>query len=171
MSSRWDGFDQLSSLRDAMGGLLDRSMLFGDRGEHGAGAAPRAQSVPANVFEAEDVLMVIVPMPGLQEEDIAITVRGTTITLEAGERADLKPESGKRYLRQEWHYGPYQRTLELPYAVDAESAEATFDNGVLIGRIQKAETERLQRIQLKTTNPAGAGQRRAWQAGEPTRQP
>ena len=171
MSSRWEGFDHVSGLRDAMGGLLDRSMLFGDRGEHDAGAAPRAQSVPANVFEAEDFLMVIAPLPGVQEEDIDITVRGNTVTLAAGARADLKPESGKRYLRQEWHYGPYQRTLELPYGVDAESAEATFDNGVLTVRVQKAETERTHRIQVTTTRSAGAGQPGAWQPGEPTRQP
>ncbi len=171
MSSRWEGFDRLSGLRDAMGDLMDRSMLFGDRGERGAGAAPGGQSVPVNVFEAEDILMVIVPMPGLQEEDIDITVRGTATTLAAGERADLKPESGKRYLRQEWHYGPYQRTLELPYAVDAESAEATFDNGVLTVRVQKAESERSRRIPVKTTSPSGSGQPGGWQAGEPTRQP
>ena len=110
-------------------------------------------------------------MLGVREEDIDITVRGNAITLEAGERADLKPESGKRYLRQEWHYGPYQRTLELPYAVDAESAEATFGNGVLTVRVRKAETERLHRIPVKTTSSAGSAQPGAWQAGEPTRQP
>src|SRR5215207_2173947 len=170
MSSRREGFDPVSGLRDAMGGLMDRGMLFGDRGERGAGAPPRAQAMPVNVFEAEEFLMVIAPMPGLREEDIDITVRGNTITLEAGERADLKPESGKRYLRQEWHYGPYQRTVELPYAVDAESAEATFGNGVLTVRVQKAETERIRRIQVKTTSPAGPAQPGAWQAGELTRQ-
>jgi HSP20 family protein len=146
-------------------------MLFGDRSERGAGAVPRDQSVPVNVFEAEDFLLVIVPMPGLQEEDIDITMSGNIITLASGERADLKPESGKRYLRHEWHYGPYQRTLELPYAIDAESAEATFGNGVLTVRVQKAETERSHRIPVKTTSPSGAGQPGAWQAGEPTRQP
>ena len=164
MSGRWEGFDRVSGLRDAMGGLWDR-------GARAAGAAPDAQAVPVNVFEAEDFLMVIAPMPGLREEDIDITVRGNAITLAAGARADLKPESGKRYLRQEWHYGPYERTLELPCAVDAESAEATFGNGVLTVRLRKAATERLQRIPVRTTSPTGAGQPGTWQAGEPTRQP
>ena len=125
--------------------------------------------MPVNVFEAEDFLMVIAPMLGVQEDDLDITVRGTTIMLEAGERADLKPASGKRYLRREWHYGPYRRMLELPYAVDADSAEATFDNGVLTVRVQKAESERSRRIPVKTTSPSGSGQPGAWQAGEPTR--
>ena len=170
MSSRWEGFDHLTGLRDTMGGLIDRSMLFGDRGERGTGQQS-AQAVPVNIFEGEDFLMVIAPMPGVQEDDLDITVRGNTITLEANERADLKPESGKRYLRHEWRYGPYRRTLELPYAVDADSAEATFHNGVLTVRVQKAETERLRRIPVKTTSPSSSGQSGQWQAGDPTRQP
>jgi HSP20 family protein len=172
MSSRWEGFpDNFTSLRDAMSRLIDQSMVFGDRGERGE-SQQSAQSVPVNVFEAEDFLMIIAPMPGLHEEDVDITVRGNTLTLEGRERADLKPESGKRYVRHEWRYGPYRRMIELPYAVDANSAEATFDNGVLTVRVQKAETERVRRIQVKTTRPAGSGQpgqSGQWQPGQPTR--
>ncbi len=171
MTNRWEPFDHLTGMRDTVGRLFDQHSPFGGRSEGGDGPQGGVQSVPVNIFEAEDLFMIIVPMPGLQEEDIDITVRGTTITLAAEERADLKPESGKRYLRQEWHYGPYQRTLELPFAVDAESAEATFGNGVLTVRVRKAETERLHRIPVKTTSSAGSTQPGAWQAGEPTRQP
>jgi HSP20 family protein len=154
MSSRWDQFDnQFTSLRDAMGRLFDQSFTLGNRGD-ASDATAGAQTVPVNVFESEDVLMIIVPMPGLQEDDIDITVRGNSLTVEGQERADLKPESGKRYLRHEWRYGPYRRMIELPYAVDASSAEATFDNGVLTVRLQKAETERVRRIQVKAS--AGA---------------
>lgn len=150
MSNRWDQFDnQFTSLRDAMGRLFDQSIIFGNRGESSEASAG-AQTVPVNVFESEDALMIIAPMPGLQEDDIDITVRGNSLTVEGRERADLKPDSGKRYLRHEWRYGPYRRMVELPYAVDANSAEATFDNGVLTVRLQKAETERVRRIQVKT---------------------
>jgi HSP20 family protein len=149
MSSRWDQFDnQFTSLRDAMGRLLDQSFTLGGREGGGEGSAG-AQTVPVNIFEAEDILMILVPMPGLQEEDVDITVRGNSLTVEGKERADLKPESGKRYLRHEWRYGPYRRMIELPYAVDANSAEATLGNGVLTVRLQKAETERIRRIQVR----------------------
>jgi HSP20 family protein len=156
MTSRWDRFDdQFTSLRDAMGRLLDQSFTFGGRGE--GGEAQGAQTVPVNVFEAEEILMILVPMPGLQDEDVDITVRGNTLTVEGRERADLKPESGKRYLRHEWRYGPYRRMIELPYAVDANSAEATLGNGVLTVRLQKAETERIRRIRV-SSGSAGAGE-------------
>jgi HSP20 family protein len=167
MTSRWDRFDdQFTSLRDAMGRLLDQSFTFGGRGE--AGEAHGAQSIPVNIFEAEDVLMILAPMPGLQEEDVDITVRGNTLTLEGRERADLKPDSGKRYLRHEWRYGPYRRMVELPYAVDANSAEATLGNGVLTVRLQKAETERIRRIRV--SSGTGAGSEGDTQRIQPTEQ-
>lgn len=157
MTSRWDRFDdQFTSLRDAMGRLLDQSFTMGGRGE--GGDAQGAQTVPVNVFEAEEILMILVPMPGLQDEDVDITVRGNTLTVEGRERADLKPESGKRYLRHEWRYGPYRRMIELPYAVDANSAEATLGNGVLTVRLQKAETERIRRIRVSAGGGQGGGQ-------------
>jgi HSP20 family protein len=150
MSSRWEPLDNLTSLRDAMNRLFDQSVVFGGRGESGGPAAgAAAQTVPVNIFEAEDVLMITMPMPGVQDEDIEISARGNTLTVESRERADLKPDSGKRYLRHEWRYGPYRRMVELPYAIDANSAEATFGNGVLTVRLQKAETERVRRINVR----------------------
>lgn len=147
-SGRWEPFDQLTSLRDAMSRLMDQSFTFAGRGGEGVGA----QSIPVNIFESEDILMVTAPVPGLHEEDIEITTRGNSLTIEARERADIKPdETGKRYIRHEWRYGPYRRTVELPYAVDAGSAEATFGNGVLTVRLTKAATERSHRINVKTT--------------------
>src|SRR5215204_7650284 len=158
MSSRWDQFDnQFTSLRDAMGRLFDQSFTLGGRGEGGEQTGG-AQTVPVNVFEAEDILMILLPMPGLQEEDIDITVRGNSLTVEGRERADLKPDSGKRYLRHEWRYGPYRRMIELPYAVDANSAAATFHNGVLTVRLQKAETERIRRIRVSSASGSRTSQ-------------
>ena len=170
MSGRWEQFDNLTSLRDAMGRLFDQSFTFGGRGEGPEGSQSNVQTVPVNIFEAEELLMIFVPMPGLQEEDVDITVRGNSLTVEGRERADLKPESGKRYLRHEWRYGPYRRMIELPYAVDANTAEATFGNGVLTVRLQKAETERVRRIQVRSGQ--GQGQRsQGGQGGEQHIQP
>jgi len=152
MSNRWEPFDNFTTLREAMGRLIDQSMVLGGRGE-GEREGSTAQSVPVNIFEAEEVIMITAPMPGLQEEDIEISVRGNSLTVEGRERGDLKGGSGKRYLRHEWRYGPYRRMIELPYAVDASSAEATFGNGVLTIRLSKAETERIRRIQVQTVTP------------------
>jgi HSP20 family protein len=35
-------------------------------------------------------------------------------------------------LQREWSVGPYHRTVDLPFAVDATRANASYDNGVLV---------------------------------------
>ncbi len=166
MTNRWESFDHLTGMRDTMGRLFDQHSPFSGRGEGGDGPQGSVQSVPVNVFEAEDLFMIIVPMPGLQEEDIDISVLGNSLTVESRERADLKPESAKRYVRHEWRYGPYRRMVELPAAVDADSAEATLGNGVLTVRLQKAEAERAHRVQVRSGVGAGSEQGQRSQGGQ-----
>lgn len=145
MSGRWEPLDHFTSLRDAMTRLMDQSVIFAGKGSEGS-----MQTVPVNVFESNDTLMVMAAMPGVEEDDIEITARGNSLTIEARERADLKPnEPGKRYIRHEWRYGPYQRIVELPYQVNANSATAAFSKGVLTVRLTKAETERSHKINVK----------------------
>ncbi len=149
MSGRWEPFDQLTSLREAMSRLMDQSFTFAHRGGDGGAGA---QTVPVNIFEFEEALLVTAPMPGLQQEDVEISVRGNSLTIEGRQSGDLKPdETGKRYIRHEWRHGPYHRMVELPYAVDAGSAEASLGNGVLTIRLSKAPTERSHKINVKTT--------------------
>lgn len=157
MSSRWEPLEQLTSLREAMSRLMDQSFTFAGRGGDG-GSGSGAQSVPVNMFEAGDILMVTAVMPGVQEEDIDVTTRGNTLVIEAKERGDLKPEeTGKRYIRHEFRYGPYHRMVELPYAVDPNSAEATLGDGILTVRLTKAATERSHKINLRTSTAPTSG--------------
>jgi HSP20 family protein len=41
---------------------------------------------------------------------------------------------------REWAYGPYERSIELPFAVDAKRANLSFGNGVLTISLPKAGT-------------------------------
>lgn len=146
-SGKWDPFEQVTSLRDAMARLMDQSVIFGGQG--GRGEPSGNQTVPVNIFEGEEFLMVIAAMPGAQQEDIEISARGNSLTIEARERGDIKPnETGKRYIRHEFRYGPYHRTVELPYAVDPDNAEATLGDGVLTVRLSKAATEKSTKINI-----------------------
>ena len=89
-----------------------------------------ATAVPVNVFENDRELMIVAPMPGVAPEDISIDV------LDDGRltvRSRMHGEGQERisYLRREWSYGPYERTIELPCAVDAKRANVSYGNGVL----------------------------------------
>jgi HSP20 family protein len=109
-----------------------------------------ATAVPVNVFENDRELMIVAPMPGVAPEDISIDV------LDDGRltvRSQMHGEGQERisYLRREWSYGPYERTIELPCAVDAKRANVSYGNGVLSITFPKAGTTSSGRVLVQRT--------------------
>ena len=97
-------------------------------------AAGRPQQVPVNMYEAERAVVVVAPLPGVMAEDITVTVDDRVVTI----AADLRTKAPKDYLLHEWHYGPYERTVELPEGFGGP-AQATFGNGQLALRVERGE--------------------------------
>ncbi len=96
-----------------------------------------ATAIPVNLYDNERELMIVAPMPGVAPEDISVDVRDDgKLTL----RARMHGEGQERieYLVREWSYGPFERTIELPYAVDASRANLSYGNGVLSVALPRA---------------------------------
>jgi HSP20 family protein len=109
-----------------------------------------ATAIPVNLFQNERELMVVAPMPGVAPEDITIDVTDDgRLTL----RALMHGEGQERieYLQREWSYGPYERTIELPCAVDARRANVTYGNGVLSISFPKSGATNAGRVLVKRT--------------------
>jgi len=107
-------------------------------------------AVPVNLFENDRELMVVTPMPGVAPEDISIDVTDDGhLTV----RAAMHGEGQERieYIQREWSYGPYERTIELPCAVDARRANVTYGNGVLTVSFPKADATHAGRVLVERT--------------------
>lgn len=91
----------------------------------------KTQHVPVKVYKTEDLLMVAAPLPGLQPEDITITVTNSgKLVIHGDLRGVLKDI--KELLIDEWSVGSYHRELQLPIAVNGEHANVTYGNGVIV---------------------------------------
>ena len=115
-----------------------------------------ATAIPVNLFDNRRELMVVAPMPGVGPEDISIDVtEDGHLTL----RAAMHGEGQERidYLTREWSYGPYERTIELPYPVDALRANVSFGNGVLSVTLPKVDTMAAGRILVQRTGHTRGG--------------
>ncbi len=88
--------------------------------------ATHPQHVPVNVYETDEALVVVAPLPGVMADDIEIRVRRGLLTISAA----MRTAAPKDYLLHEWHYGPYRREVELPDRYGGEVA-ASFGNGQL----------------------------------------
>ena len=110
-------------------------------------------AIPVNMFENERELIVVAPMPGVGPEEISIDVTDDgRLTL----RAAMHGEGQERidYLLREWSYGPYERTVELPCAVDARRANVAYGNGVLSATFPKSDATAPGRVLVQRTGQA-----------------
>ena len=94
----------------------------GESGESGG----EAQHVPVNVYEADGAVVVVAPLPGVMPDDVTVDVEPGRVTI----HADMRSPAPKDYLVHEWHYGPFERTVEVPDGFGAE-VRASFGNGQL----------------------------------------
>ena len=112
-----------------------------------------ATAVPINLFENERELMVVTPMPGVSPEDISIDVTDDGhLTVHSAQHGEGQERIS--YLLREWSYGPYERTIELPCAVDANRANVTYGNGVLSISFPKADATHAGRVLVERTGHA-----------------
>jgi HSP20 family protein len=110
-------------------------------------------AIPVNVFDNERELMVVAPMPGVGPEDISIDVTNDGhLTLRARQHGEGQERID--YLMREWSYGPYERTIELPCAVDAMRANLSYGNGVLAISFPKADATVAGRVVVERTGPS-----------------
>ena len=94
-----------------------------------------------DVTEDEKEVRVSAELPGMEEKDIDVTIRDSTLTIE-GEKKQEEEEKEKGFYRKESSYGTFCRVIDLPAEVDNEKAEAEFKKGVL--RIKLPKTAEAQ---------------------------
>ena len=142
---RWEPFNEMVSLRDAVNRLFEDSFI-----RPGAWPLPFDGgnfSVPADVIETKDNVIVKMSAPGVKPEDIEIAVVGDTLAIKGEMKSEEQFEEGS-YIRKERRFGAFQRTLSLPASVASDRARAEFENGVLTLTLPKAEEAKPKSIKV-----------------------
>lgn len=144
---------EVVGLRQAMDQLLDESFVGGpfrtlwsqDRAGTGAPAAP----LPLDVYATQDAFVIAAAVPGLRPEDLEVTYSQGTVVLSGAVGAE-ETTGVTWYARELWH-GRFQRAVSLPFEVDPDKAEASFEHGILRIRLPKAEHAKPRRIPIQVT--------------------
>ena len=88
------------------------------------------QLIPIRMYQTRERLMIAAPMPGLEPDDIAVSIAGTHVLIRGVERGSGQHD--RDLLLDEWTTGPYFRDVSLPQPVDGARTNATYGNGVLV---------------------------------------
>jgi HSP20 family protein len=144
---RWDPFGEMWSLRQAM----DR--LFEDAFVRPWGATPQGEggvsALALDMYETGDDLVVTASVPGVRPEDIDITIQGDVLTIKGQSESEQKTDQTNYHLHER-RYGRFFRQVALPHAVKSDSADASFENGILRLRLPKAEEAKERKIQVQS---------------------
>lgn len=90
----------------------------------------RTLSPAMDIEEHKDHYRVHLDLPGLGKDEIEITLKDGLFTVSGEKKMEQKESEGRTVHRERW-CGRFSRSIRLPKEVNAESIQATFDNGVL----------------------------------------
>lgn len=153
--------DMWGSLRSELDNTLDRfSSAFGMpsfRKMFDLPVSRRAEgafsfAVPAvDVSESDKVYRLTAEVPGMEANEIDVTVNGYTLTIK-GEKRQKKEEKGESFYMCERSFGAFQRSFSLPSGVDREKISSELRKGILTVTLPKtAQARQLkQTIQVKS---------------------
>ncbi|HEY8547625.1 MAG TPA: Hsp20/alpha crystallin family protein [Acidimicrobiales bacterium] len=112
-----------------------------------------SSTVPFDAVRHDNEVTIQVDLPGVDPEDIDLTVERDTLTISA--TREWQREDGDEVLAAERPHGTFTRRVLLGESLDTSRLEADYDKGVLTIRVPVAETAQPRKITV------GAGANRA----------
>ena len=86
-------------------------------------------------------------LPGIKPEDVQTTILGDTLTIRGESKADAE-HKGQNWLVRERRSGSFQRSVSLGTPINADTATAQFEDGVLTLTLPKSEQARPKQIKI-----------------------
>jgi HSP20 family protein len=103
---------------------------------------------PVDMIDRKNEVVLRVDLPGLDHEDIEVTVKDGVLTLRGSRHGETEQKDEEHYAMERWS-GAFVRNLALPRGVRDDKIEALFNNGVLEIRIPKAKESTGRKVQIK----------------------
>lgn len=101
-----------------------------------------------DVIDRDNEVMIKAELPGVQKDDLEVTVSDNALTIKASTKHEEEKEEGD-YHRRELSSGKFVRTIALPANVDASDAVASFKDGLLVLTLPKVETAKQRNIKIE----------------------
>lgn len=105
-----------------------------------------------DIVETPEEVRAMVELPGMNAEDIDITIDDNVLKVSGESRATVERGEDTAFRIAERRYGRFERSFVLSRDVDANACEARYENGVLSVVLPKREEARPRRVRIGGTN-------------------
>jgi len=127
-------------------------ILFNDWFNDSVFSGQRTMTSPAlNILEKENGFRVELAAPGMEKESFKIDINKENQLVISAEKKTESEENKERFLRKEFAYIQFVKTITLPDSVDKDAITASYENGILgveIPKKQRAAAEEAKTITI-----------------------
>jgi HSP20 family protein len=147
-------FEEFGFGRGLGGGLP----VAGARGALERGGLAMDWSPAVEMFERDGQLVIRADLPGLSPDDVRLEITDEgSLAIQGERRSEMEAEEEGGVYRSERTYGRFSRVIALPEGVDADRAQARFDNGVLEISLPLPQQSQRRRIQIQGQGQGASG--------------
>lgn len=126
-------------------GFLDELFDANSRAFRSMRARAAGRFPPVNVFLDDDAVIIDLELPGRTAKDVTLSLEPQAVVVADKPAEETDPKTGKPVeVRPAW-----SRRLELPFRVNADKANAKFENGILRVELPKAEADGVRHIAIQ----------------------
>jgi HSP20 family protein len=144
---KWNPWVELDAFNQHLEHLFSRDIAMSkgkDSGNH------NAWMPSMDIMETDRAYVVEADLPGLTIEDIDVQVEANKLRIAGERKAEQHGQQG-HYTYSERTHGKFQRVFTLPEAVNVDSVEAKYANGVLTVSVPKSEDAQPKRIAIQAS--------------------
>lgn len=143
---RWDPFRELEEMSQRLNRFLAGHDEKQPEAEEALTMADWSPSV--DVSETETEFEITAELPGIQKEDLKVTLEEGVLTLE-GERRNDQQAEGYRLHRTERPSGRFFRSFNVPEGVENTDVRAELKDGLLHIHLKKSEVAKPKAIEVQ----------------------
>ena len=123
------------------------------REKEGAGRRRRRKTIPgryyvpyADIYETDDVLAVVLEMPGVERKDLNVALENDVLRVDG--QIDFSKYKEMEPVYTEYNIGHYARSFTLSNKVDQDKISANLEDGVLTLTLPKAKAAQPRKIAI-----------------------
>lgn len=128
----------------SVGNLNDVDELFRRMWNSLEGRAVHEGNV--SVWQNEQEAIVELDLPGVDLDDVDLSIENSVVSIKATPQKTL--EEGVKTRLVERNLNVVERSVQLPFEIQAEKAEATLRNGVLTLKLPRSESQKPKRVSI-----------------------
>lgn len=130
--------EELARLMKAVELSEKSSMVLGDTG-----------GPLMDLYETADAIVIEADLPGVDPDDVEISILGGTITIEGVMRERINEAEKINFLCMERSFENFRRLIKLSAPINPREAKAVYDRGVLTLTIPKIKDKRGVVVKVK----------------------